>query len=83
MNSTPDPSIFENDEKLYAYLKKKHGLKTEEEELLEDGDALMSRLVAKITAGARNRSTVGWKSAKLEVSGVNAFKRMPRSFSEY
>ena len=51
-----------------------------EEALLEDGEALMARLVAKITSGARNRSTVGRKTVKLEIAGENAFKRVAKEY---
>ena len=59
---------------------KKYGKKTEAEQQLEDGEEFMARLAAKITSAAKNRSTIGWKTVKLEIVGQNAIKAVAKKY---
>ena len=78
--NVPDPAIVADNTAFFAYLHKKYGKKTEAEQQLEDGEEFMARLAAKITSAAKNRSTIGWKTVKLEIVGQNAIKAVAKKF---
>ena len=58
------------------YLHNKYREKSPASQRLEDAERCMVRLAAKITSAAKNRSTIGWKTVKVEIAGEHTFKAL-------